>query len=175
MPKPNVFTVRQFSVRNFSLAAALALAAGAAQPACVVVGTCAAADTLTLQNDLRLTNGAVQKPGREPPSRYFCPDLGLSAAQAGGAPTPNTFELQFRDLNPRDVGNVRAQLMRKNRTTGAARELLRLNSSYSATVATVSTKVTEAWDLENFIYFVLIEMVAPAQPVEAHSVCLVAR
>lgn len=163
-------TLNLSTFRHLSLAAALALAATAAQPACVVVGTCAGADAVALQSDLRLTNGAVQKPGRNPPSRYFCPDLGLAAA-----PAVNTFELQFRDLNARDVGNVRARLMRKSRATGAASDVLSLDSTPSTTVSTVSARVTEAWDTERYAYFVLVEMAAPVQPVEAHSVCLIAR
>lgn len=163
------------SARHLSISALLALAATAAQPACLVVGTCPAADLASLQADMRLTNGAVVKPGRNPPSRLFCPDIGLAANQAGGAPPPNTFELQFRDLNTRDTGNVRARLMRKSRATGAASDVARLDSTPSSTVSTVSTRLTEPWDLERYAYYVLIELAAPVEPVEVHSVCLVSR
>lgn len=163
------------SARHLSISALLALAATAAQPACVAVGTCSSADLASLQADLRLTNGAVVKPGRNPPSRLFCPVMGLAASQAGGAPAPNTFELQFRDLNTRDTGNVRARLMRKSRVTGAASDVVKLESTPSSTVGTVSARVTEPWDLDRFVYYVLIELAAPVEPVEVHSVCLVSR
>ena len=162
-------------VRRLSLAAALAFAASAAQSACVVIGTCAAADRSTLLSDLTLTNGAVQKPGRNPPSRFYCPDLGLTATAVAGGRPPNSFELQFRDPNGREGGNVRAMLMRKSLSDGGASRVAQLYSTYSPTVATVRTPVAETWDLGRFAYFVMIELEAPTHPVEAHTVCLVAR
>lgn len=140
--------------------------------ACVVIGSCPAADGVTLLTDLRLTNGGVLKAGREPPSSYFCPDLGLAAARAGGSPMPNVFELQYRDLNVRGDGHVRARLMRKSRATGVATDVLRLAGPPSATVTTIRAPVTEAWDLINYTYYVLVELNTPAEPVEAHGVCL---
>jgi hypothetical protein len=166
--------VSSSAARRLALAAVLSLASAGAPAACVVVGTCAAANQETLLGDLRLTNGAVLKPGRNPPSLYFCPDLGLAAGQAAGAPTPNTFELQYRDLNARGTGHVRARLMRKNLATGAAGEVVRLSSTPSTTVATVSSPVN-AIDLERYVYFVLVELATPLEPLEAHRVCLTSR
>lgn len=156
--------------------AALASGAAAAQGVCIVVGTCVAGDVTTLETDLKLSNGAVRKPGRNPPSRYFCSDLGLAAAQAAGAaPNWNTFSMQYRDLNASGVGHVRARLMRKSLETGTAVDLVRLPSLPSATLATRSAAIPEPFDFQNFVYFAIVEMATPLEPLEAHTLCLTTR
>jgi len=155
------------------LGAGLALAAAAAQAAgsfTLPVGTCAPASLLTLQMDLKLTNGAVRRAGRNPPggSRYMCdvPD-DFAAAEA-----PNTFQLGYIDKNTSGEGNVSARLMRRTRTTGATKMVARLDSVPSATLKMLSVTLTAPLDTVNYTYFIFVDMKALGQPVEAHTVGL---
>lgn len=158
-----------------ALPAALLALALPAEAACVVVGTCSPTTQAALQTDIRLSNGAVLKPGREPPSTYYCSDLGLAAEQAAGRPAPNSFELQYRDQNTNGAANVRARLIRKSLASGAVSDVVRVGGPPNRAVVTAQAQVNEAWDLGAYAYFVAVELSTPAQQVEAHTVCLLAR
>jgi hypothetical protein len=151
----------------------LALTAAHAQRSLtIVVGTCPPSTAAALHGDLKLTNGSVVKPGRNPPSMYFC---GVPAGDFAAAPTWNTLELQFRDRNKQGIGNVRARLMRKSLGKGSAREVAVVESVPSIGVQTVSTALPGALDFTRFAYYFIVELETPQKPVEAHLVRLTTR
>ena len=163
------------ALRAALCAASLGLAATAAQATqnyTILIGTCQPANLLTLQFDLRLTNGAVRKAGRNPPSSlYFCDvpidDLAL--------PSYNGMELQFTDKHTTGNGHVVARLMRRNLQTGAAVEVARASSVPSATLRTAGVSLSAPMDFRSHEYYVLVSLQAPVAEVEAHTVRFVTR
>jgi hypothetical protein len=163
-------------LRRTMFAAVLAMTAGAAQASldlALVVGTCTPRNAATLHNDLKLTNGAVRKAGRNPPSSaYFC-DVPIDDFTA--KPSWNVLELQFRDRNATGDGHVRARLLRKRIDTGGATEVAVAESVPSEKVTTVRVPLREPMNFDRFAYFVIVEMTTSEAAVEAHMVRLVTR
>jgi hypothetical protein len=170
---------RATSARAALLAAGLALAAASAQATrnfTIPIGTCSPANVATLQYDLRLTNGAVRKAGRNPPSSvYFCEVPDDLAAAPTEAPTWNRFEFQFIDKNTTGNGNLMARLMRKSLSTGAAVEVVRVSSTPSSTLRTAGVSLPAKLDVGRYKHFVIIVLKTPLAEVEAHTVRLVTR
>lgn len=151
----------------------LASAAQASQDFTLPVGTCTPANAITLQSDLRLTNGAVRKPGRNPPgTAYFC-DLPIDDLTA--RPTWNRLELQYIDSNPAGNGHVTARLMRRTISTGATSVVAIASSVPSATLKTARAAIDKPMDTSLFAYFVIVNLTSSNQPVEAHTIRLITR
>ena len=158
-----------------SLGLGLACAATAAQAAgafTLPVGTCAPANLVTLQADLKLTNGAVRRAGRNPPggSRYMC-----DVPDDFAATPPNTFEFQYIDRNIEGNGNLSARLMRRTRTSGATVTWVRLDSVPSSTLKTLRAPLPGPLDTAHYFFFVIVEMSTDNAQVEAHTVGLTLR
>lgn len=151
----------------------LAPAAQASQDFTLPIGTCTPANAITLQSDLRLTNGAVRKPGRNPPgTAYFC-DLPIDDLTA--RPSWNRLELQYIDRNSAGDGHVTARLMRRTISTGSTTTVALASSVPSATLNTVRIAVAKPMDTSIYAYFVIVNLTSPSQPVEAHTIRLTTR
>jgi hypothetical protein len=165
-------------VRTVLCATTLGLAAGtslaATLPYTATIGTCTPANLLTLQYDLKLTNGAVRKAGRNPPSSvYFC-DVPIDGVTR--LPTYTHMELKFIDKNTTGNGHVIARLMRKNLQTGVATEVARASSVPSATLRTASVALPTPMDLSANDFYVLVSLSTTGLVVvEAHTVRFVTR
>jgi hypothetical protein len=121
---------------------------------------------------LRLTNGAVRKAGRNPPSSlYFC-DVPIDDL---AVPSYNRMELQFTDKHTTGNGHVVARLMRRNLQTGAAVEVARASSVPSASLRTAGVSLAAPMDFRTHEYYVLVSLQAPVAEVEAHTVRFVTR
>jgi hypothetical protein len=151
----------------------LTTAAQASQDFTLPIGTCTPANAITLQSDLRLTNGAVRKPGRNPPgSAYFC---GLPIDDLTAKPSWNRFELQYIDRNSAGDGHVTARLMRRTISSGATTTLAVASSVPSATLRTVHVDIAKTMDTSIYAYFVIVTLTSPSQPVDAYTVRLTTR
>lgn len=164
-------------VRTALCATTLGVAAGASLaatlPYTAAIGTCTPANLPTLQYDLKLTNGAVRKAGRNPPSSlYFC-DVPIDDL---AVPSYNRMELQFIDRNTSGSGHVIARLMRRNLQTGVATEVARASSVPSATLRTVGVALPAPMDFRFNEYYVLVSLTTTGTvAVEAHTVRFVTR
>jgi len=158
-------------------AATCTLAAAAAQaatlPYTATLGTCTPANLPTLQYDLKLTNGAVRKAGRNPPSSLYYCDVPID--QLTATPTYTHLQLQYIDKNTTGNGHVTARLMRKHLQTGVASEVARVLSVPSASLRTVSVALPYALDLRSYDVYVIVSLTSPLAEVEAHTVRLVTR
>jgi len=176
MSRPSIAT----AARAGLCTAVLGLAAGAAQASLdvtAIVGGCSPANLLTLQYDLKLTNGAVRKAGRNPPSSlYFC-DFPIDDLATATKPTWTHMQLQYIDRNTTGNGNLTARLMRKSFSTGAAVEIARVSSTPAATtLRTLSVALPAPLDPKSFKYFFIVSLSTPTlAEVEAHTVRLVTR
>jgi hypothetical protein len=165
-------------VRTALCATTLGVAGGASLaatlPYTAAIGTCTPANLPTLQYDLKLTNGAVRKAGRNPPSSlYFC-DVPIDSLAS--VPTHNRMELQFIDRNTSGSGHVIARLMRRNLQTGVATEVARASSVPSATLRTVGVALPAPMDFRFNEYYVLVSLTTTGMvAVEAHTVRFVTR
>jgi hypothetical protein len=166
---------RPAALRAALAAATLALGAAAAQASLnitVAVGTCPPGNLSTLQNDLRLTNGAVRQSGRNPPSRYFCE---VPIDDLAAAPSWNRFEFQYIDRNTSGSGRLIARLMRRAIGTATAAEVVRVTSVASAGQFRTGSVVLPALDFAKFDYFVIVDIDTDQESVDAIAVRLVTR
>ena len=153
---------------------ALAAAAQATPNLTIAVGTCSPATLSTLQTDLRLSNGGVQKPGRNPPSRYLC-DVIDDFTAAAGAPSWNTFQFQFVDRNPSGSGHMTARLMARPIASEGVRELARVSSTPSPSLRSTSVALAAPLNFATYDYFVIVELTTTLLPVDAIAVRLLTR
>lgn len=168
--------LRPSAFRQALAAAGLACAAasaGAVPNLTVPIGTCAPANLVSLQFDLRLTSGAVRRAGRNPPggaTRYLCdvPD-DFSAAP----PTWNRFEFQYIDRNLTGNGHAVARLMRRPNTSGSGIEVARLTSVPSTTLRTLAATLP-ALPARND-YYVIVDLVTTNPSVDAFAFRLLTR
>lgn len=173
---PQALTAPVTSLRAALLGAALSLAAAAPSLAAgnytAVVGTCEPANLATLQYDLKLTNGAVRKAGRNPPSSlYFC-DVPID--DLATAPY-NVMELRYIDRHTSGSGHIVARLMRRNIATGGTVEVARVTSVPSASLRAGTVALPAPMDFANHEYFVLVMLTAPSAQVEAHTIRFLTR
>jgi len=165
------------AVRVALIAAGSALAAATAQATpnlTIAIGTCPAATLNTLQTDIRLTNGGVQKPGRNPPSRYLC-DVIDDFAAPSGAPSWNTFQFQFVDRNTSGSRHMTARLMARAISSNRAREIARVTSTLSPTLRSNSVALTAPLNFASYDYYVIVDLTTTLAPVDAVAVRLLTR
>jgi hypothetical protein len=117
----------------------------------------------------------VRKPGRNPPSRYFCGLPVDDLAAVPTAPSWNHFEFQFVDKNTSGNAHLTARLMRKNLATGAATEVARVASTPSSSLRTARVALPAPLDFGRQAYFVIVDLTTPLAEVEVHTVRLTTR
>lgn len=157
------------------IAGLLALAAGGAHASndlTIVMGTCSPGSAAALEQDLKLTNGAVRKSGRNPPVLYFCPVIPDDLTTK---PSWNRLELQYGDLNAATTGNITARLMRKSLVNGAAVAIATAQSQSPTAFATAQAPLAAPMDHARYAYYVIVEMKTATKLLDAHTVRLVTR
>ena len=166
---------RPAALRAALVAAGLALGAATAQASLnltIAVGTCSPGNLVSLQTDLRLTNGAVRKPGRNPPSRYFC-DVPIDDLAA--KPSWNRFEFQYIDRNTTGTGNLVARLMRRANGSATASQVAKVSSVANGGTFTTGFAALPELDFALYDYFVIVDITTGRDPVDAVAVRLVTR
>lgn len=154
-----------------------AFAAAAAQATpnlTLAIGTCAPATLNTLQTDIRLTNGGVQKYGRNPPSRYMC-DVIDDFTAPSGTPSWNTFEFQFVDRNTSGSAHMTARLMARPISSTGVREVARVASTLSPGLRSSSVALAAPLNFVLYDYFVIVDMTTELASVDAIAVRLLTR